>query len=58
MSSPSNNASPFRHYVESTNEPKTLHGVQITVESWKSAGVFGAPDPNILPPAFVDEATG
>jgi hypothetical protein len=46
------------HYIESTNKPKTLHGVQISVDDWQHQSIFGMPNPDILPPTFVDEATG
>jgi hypothetical protein len=58
MTSPTNNASSFNHYLESTNEPKTLHGVQILVDDWQRQSVFGMPNPNILPQTFIDKATG
>jgi hypothetical protein len=58
MTSPTNNASSFGHYLESTNEPKTLHGVQILVDDWQRQSVFGMPNPDILPQTFIDEATG
>ena len=43
-------------------KPKTLHGIEISVDSWQAASVFGQADPNILPvdfPAnFIDKETG
>ena len=42
-------------------KPKTLHGVEISVDSWQAASVFGQADPNILPVDFpvnfIDEET-
>jgi len=57
MSSPSNNDSPIEQYLLSTNEPKTLHGVQISVEDWQHLNVFGTVNPDILPTTFHDEET-
>ena len=43
-------------------KPKTLHGVEISVDRWQAASVFGQADPNILlvdfPTNFIDEETG
>ena len=58
MSSPSNNTSPIRQHVKSNNEPKTLFGVQISVEDWNHRNIFGAVDSNILPTSFIDKETG
>jgi len=55
MSSPPNNESPIEQYLMSTDEPKTLHGVQISVEDWQCLNVFGTANSNILPTTFYDE---
>ena len=55
MSSPPSNESPIEQYLMSTDEPKTLHGVQISVEDWQRLNVFGTANPNVLPTTFYDE---
>ena len=57
MSSPSNNESPIKQYLLSTNEPKSLHGVQISVEDRQCLNVLGTANPDILPTTFHDEET-
>ena len=57
MSSPSNNESPIEQYLMSTNEPKTLHSIQISVEDWQRLNVFGTANPDILPTTFYDKET-
>ena len=46
-------------FVNSTanQQPKTLHGVEVTVDEWRSASMFGNADPDILPTTFVDDKT-
>jgi len=41
----------------STNEPKTLHGVQISVEDWQRLNVFSTANPDVLPTTFYNEET-
>jgi len=48
MNPPSNNTS---------CPPKTLHGVQISVEDWQRLNVFSTANPDILPTTFYDKET-
>ena len=57
MTSPSNNntMNHFDKLLEETNQPKTLHGVQISVQDWQRATAFEMQDPNIPAPTFFDK---
>ena len=45
----------FNKLLEETNQPKTLHGVQISVQDWQRATAFEMQDPDIPAPTFFDE---
>ena len=57
MTSPSNNntMSRFDKFLEETDQPKTLHGVQISVQDWQrtTAPEMQGPDTPVL--TFFDE---
>src|SRR5579863_9884358 len=58
MSTPTKQNVAFQQYLDNTNHTKTLHDVQASVSAWQSSGIFGPPDPEVLPLVFFDEETG